>query len=281
MKFLMMLSLCINVAANTIINVSQKKELTRSELIKELASANVIVIGEKHYTEKIQIEEGRLIKDVVEYKNQFSKTSFSLGWEFLNASENTNIQKLVTDLRDGLITTDEFLFTTQKNQEAYVYGPMINETIKLNGQIIGVNLSRLEKAPVVKSGIGALDPKLLPPDFKEGGEYYFERFYDVMKTHASDDQIKNYFSAQSLVDDVSAYTVTQNNSDLIFLVIGAFHSMYNDGVVARLKDRAPLSKVLNIELIDVDDYTEDELKNLAVDPKYGARADYLILVRSL
>lgn len=281
MKIIATIVLAFNLSANTMIHVSSKKVLSRDQFISEISIADIIVIGEKHYTQKIQDEEGMIIKDVVEFRNQFTETNFTLGWEFLNNSDNFKIQSLISDLKNDLITTEDFLLSTQNNKNAHVYAPIINETLKFNGQVIGVNLSRLEKAPVVKNGIGALDPKLLPPKFKEGGSSYFDRFYEVMKSHATDEQIKNYFTAQSLVDDVSAFSLLKNQADLKFLVIGAFHSMYNDGVVARLKERAVDSRVINIELIDAEDYPENEtdFDLLLKDPKYGYRADYIILVK--
>lgn len=281
MKIITTILLTFNLYANTMIHVASKNVLSRDQFISEISIADIIVIGEKHYTQKIQDQEGMIIKDVLEFRNRFTETNFTLGWEFLNNSDNFKIQSLISDLKNNLITTEDFLLSTQNNKDAHVYAPIINETLRFDGQIIGVNLSRLEKAPVVKNGIGALDPKLLPPNFKEGGSAYFDRFYEVMKSHATDEQIKNYFTAQSLVDDVSAFSLLKNQADLKFLVIGAFHSMYNDGVVARLKARAGHAKVINIEVIDEADYPENEtdLDLLLNDPKYGYRADYIIFLK--
>ena len=67
-------------------------------------------------------------------------------------------------------------------------------------------------------------------------------------------------------------------TSLNFLVIGAFHSMYNDGVVARLKERNSSSQIANIEIIDSSDYTAEEMEDLDLNDKYGDRSDYIVFV---
>lgn len=260
-----------------IVNVSNKQEIKRNELLVELAAANIVVIGEKHYTKEVQSAEGKLINDVVNFTN--NKNKFSVSWEFLNASSQLQTESLFNKVITNEISSEEFLLKTQGSKNAVFYSPIIDAAASLGGKLYGVNLSREEKAPVIKGGLEALDPKLLPPDFKLGGTNYLERFTETMKDHATPDQIRNYFAAQSLVDDVSAYhLLTDSNYSLKFLVIGAFHSMYNDGVVARIKDRDSLSKVSNVEIIDASDYTNEELESVITDAKYGHRADFIIFV---
>lgn len=260
-----------------IVDVTRGQEMTRAELLTQLASSNVIVIGEKHYTKAVQDEEGKLLKDVVTFTNK--ENQFSLSWEFLNASAQAETETLFNKLVSNEISTDDFLLKTQGSKAASVYSPMISATATLGGKLFGVNLSRDEKAPVIKGGLAALDPKLLPPDFKMGGANYLARFTETMKDHATPEQIKNYFAAQSLVDDVSAYNLhLDSDFSLKFLVIGAFHSMFNDGVVARLKERNQSSKIVNIEIIDAVDYTTEEIKTIFSDEIYGKRADYILFV---
>lgn len=256
---------------------NQKKEIPRSNLLLKLASSQIVVIGEKHYTKAVQDEEGRIIFDVVTLAKK--EQQFSLSWEFLNASAQPETENLYNQVLAKEMTSEDFLLKTQGGKNSLVYSPMITAAASLGGKLFGVNLSREEKAPVTKGGLSALDPKLLPPNFKMGGASYFERFNETMRDHATPDQIKNYFAAQSLVDDVSAYHLLSDSLDsLKFLVIGAFHSMYNDGVVARIKDRDSSISVSNVEIIDASDYTAAELPTILSDEKYGVRADFIIFV---
>jgi len=254
-----------------------KTNYPRSELVSILSLNNIIVIGEKHYTKEIQAEEGRIISDVVSFSNK--QNQFSLFWEFLNASSQDETQSLFNKVINHEISASEFLIKTQGSAKAVIYSPMIEATVSLGGKVFGGNLSRDEKAPVVLGGLAALDPKILPPGFKLGGPNYLERFSEIMSGHATPEQIINYFAAQSLVDDVIAYHLYQDSkSSLNFLLIGAFHSMYNDGVVARLKERNSTSKIANIEIIDSSDYSAQEIEGLYLNDKYGDRADYIVFV---
>ncbi len=260
-----------------IIKTKSGSELQKDELISELGLKHIIVIGEKHYTKEVQAQEGKIISDVVLATNKQNK--FSLSWEFLNASSQAQTEELFNKVINHEITSSDLLLKTQGIAKSELYSPMIDAAATLGGKLFGVNLSRDEKAPVVKDGLGALDPKLLPPDFKMGGANYLERFTETMQGHATPDQITKYFAAQCLVDDVSSYHLTNDSDfDLKFLVIGAFHSMYNDGVVQRIKDRNSNSNVANIEVVDASDYKEEELSSIFSDPKYGDRADYIIFV---
>lgn len=257
-----------------IFQVKNQKEISRQELTQELAKSNIIILGEKHYTQEVQLTEAQIIKNVVEYSQ--AQDQFTFNWEFLNASAQAQTESLFQQVKAQEITIDEFLKLTQGTTKAQVYAPLIEVTAKLGGKLYGGNLSREEKAPVTQRGLEALDPRHLPPNFQLGSENYYERFAEIMSGHATPEQIKNYFAAQSLVDDVIAYHLYQDTSDqLKFLVIGAFHSQYNDGIVSRLKQRNPFTQIANIEIIDAKDYTEEELKSLFHHEKYGDRADFI------
>ena len=260
-----------------ILNVRTKRNIPRLELLTDLSLNNIIVIGEKHYTKEVQVEEGKIISDVVAFTKK--ENDFSLFWEFLNASSQNKTQSLFKQVMAHEVSVADFLIKTQGSAKAVIYSPMIEATANLGGQIFGGNLSRDEKAPVVSGGLAALDPKLLPPNFKLGGANYLERFTEVIRGHATPEQIINYFAAQSLVDDAIAYHLYQDSkTSLNFLVIGAFHSMYSDGVVARLKERDSHSKIVNIEIIDCSDYTTQEIEGLYLNDKYGDRADFIVFV---
>lgn len=253
------------------------KILDQESWIKELTVADIIVLGEKHYNKEVQNAQGDIIRKVVTAGQKEQR--FSLSWEFLNASAQEETRNLFSEVVSGTLSVEDFLIKTQKTPQAKNYAPMIEATRDLGGSLFGVNLSREEKAPVVKWGLSALDPKLLPPYFQMGGSLYSKRFTKTMEDHATPEQIVNYFAAQCLVDDVSAYHLTiDSDFDLKFLVIGAFHSQYNDGVVERLKMRNQYSHIINIEIIDASDYSESELLALLNHPEYGYRADYIFFV---
>lgn len=264
-----------------IYQVDTQTEITASELYTELALADVIVIGEKHYTTRVQEMEGEILEQVMSLKSG----EFFLGWEFLNHTDSTKNDLLWQDVKDKKITIEEFLTQTQGFSTAKVYEPLLQAVLNNNAKLYGLNLSRAEKSPVSQNGITALDPALLPPDFELGGANYYERFEAVMSGHVPAQKIQNYYEAQCLVDDVMAYKFLEafavpNTTG--FMVAGHFHTDYNDGVVARLNTRIQKLglnlKVSTVRLVDASIYQESELLNLLNDSTYGNVADFVIFV---
>lgn len=261
-----------------ILKPSTQTFVSKDDLITQLSLAQIIVVGEKHYTKEVQLTEAAIMSEVIKKNN--SNGHFTLSWEFLNKTDEHQTETLFDQVMSETITINEFLLKTQNSEKAYVYAPIIEVVKNLNGKIIGGNLSRAEKAPVLTGGIPALDPILLPPEFELGGKNYLSRFFEVMQGHATPTQINNYFAAQSLVDDSIAYHLKNDSKvDLNFIIIGAFHSQFNDGIIKRINKRSLLQKTLNLEIIDATDYTEDELKNIGTHEIYGPRADYLIFIK--
>lgn len=268
-----------------IVEVATGRSLSSGELAQTLASVPVVIIGEVHYSPAVQIAEGAIISNVV----RASKTeqNFTTAWEFLNDSDQAKTQSLYDQLKKGLMDAKQFLSTTQGTEKAAVYSPMIEATVGLGGDLLGVNLSRSEKAPVVQGGLKALNPSLLPPGFEMGGAGYFERFKTLMAGHASPEQMQNYFEAQCLTDDVMAYHLLQSTQKpQRFLIAGSFHVEYFDGVVARFRNRAAAAREAgaialasrSIRIFDASNYTESELQQALRDSAYGDIADYAYFV---
>jgi uncharacterized iron-regulated protein len=258
-----------------ILNVRRGSEISSEELTQGLRHARNVILGEKHYSAAIQNAQARVIEWVV--KSTVSQNRFTLAWEFLNVSDRARTDREYGRLESGETSVEEFLNNTQGNSDSGSYAPIFTAAKDLGGAVLGVNLSRSEKAPVVQGGIAAAKPGLVPPGFALGGYFYFERFATSMVGHASEENLRNYFAAQCLTDDVMAYHLLgDSRTDLRFLVTGEFHSDYLDGVVARLKARAPEQETQAIRFVDASDHTEEELRDLPKDPKYGPIADYVI-----
>lgn len=263
-----------------IFQVHSQKETSLDELTSYLNEADMIIFGEQHNTDAIQLAESLIIKKVV--KAQHKQGKFLIAWEFLNYTEQKNISYAFNQFTADKITAKEFLIQTQSSTHNISYIPIL-ETLKLfQGNIIGVNISREAKEPVLQGGIDAMDPRYIPPNFAMGSVNYFQRFKDAMKDHVPSDRIENYFVAQCLTDDIMAYTLQQNiNPPLIFLITGNFHTDYYDGVVNRIRIRQSLNPII-IRFIDASDFDakelDQDLPQLLHDEKYGDIADYVYFV---
>jgi len=249
--------------------------LTATELYSELSQADVLVIGEKHYTAAVQNMEAQIIRGVV--TNGAHQSGFTLGWEFLNRSERSQIDALFDQVRAGNLSVEAFVQQTQQTANAAVYAPVIAAVRDLGGSLVPTNLSRAEKSPVTQGGIGALDPALLPPSYSAGGENYRQRFVEAMGDHVPPHKVANYFDAQCLTDDVMAWSL-QEGDGLKILIAGAFHTDYRDGAVARLRERQPEKIIKTVTIVDAADFSATELPSVLVDERWGEIADYVVFV---
>lgn len=262
-----------------IYDTKTRQIIALEQLAERFKESDIIVLGEKHYSSPTQNAEGLLIELGV--KSHSSKElSFSTAWEFLNHSKQAEIDQHYGHYLNREINTEMLLAKIHGGKYANLYGPLFEVTREYRGHILGVNLSREEKAPIIEKGLEGIDPALVPPGFELGGDSYFLRFQRLMEGHGTPDKIKNYFIAQCLTDDVMASTMANNTTaSLQFLVTGAFHMEYNDGMISRLRVRMPDSRLTTVRILDVNDYLESELQDLIHDPEFGALADFIYFVR--
>lgn len=262
-------------AADVIYDVAMGVPVTRKELLNQITVMDTLIIGEKHYSPKVQQETAQLLKDW----SNLRADAVTLAWEFLNWSDRARIQPLYKMFNDGMINSDGLMKAIFGPAAVEVgYAPMFDELKSNGGYLLETNLTRTEKAPVTAGGITALDPALLPPNFALGNANYLERFEDAMKGHVDPAKIPNYFAAQCLVDDVVAYHIDKDAlSKSVFLVIGSFHMLYSDGVESRIRARSPLRLPMSILVDEAVDYPAADRAALFKHLKYGKIADYVIL----
>ncbi len=262
-------------ASERIFDIQARKYISRAALLERIAKVDEVVVGEKHDTASIQNVEARLFADFV--KGRRSRVTFA--WEFWNWSERAVLETNFAKFRTGEITGEAFLRAVfgDKNPEP-TYLPLMLAVKDSGADVLATNLTRAEKTPVVLRGLGALDPTLLPPGFELGGADYYDRFVTEMGGHGKPDEIRNYFAAQSLVDDVAAFHfITSRTTPSAFLVIGNFHTRYFDGAWKRIAARGAARPRLLVEIADPEDETNWEA--VLHHAKYGALADFILFTR--
>lgn len=259
-------------ASERILDVRNKREITRKELIETIVKADELIVGEKHNTPSIQASEARLFTDYAQARQE--RVTFA--WEFFDWSDKAKLDEHYSKFRSGEMTSEAFLrgMFGEKNPNL-TYVPLLEAVKAAGGDILPTNLSRAEKAPVLKDGIGALDPKLLPPGYEEGGSNYRERFIEAMGGHGDPAKLPNYFSAQCLVDDSVALHLSRDRTTRsVFLVIGEFHTSYFDGVWKRASVRSSDRTRYLVQIANSADHTDWE--PVLHHPKYGDLADFVI-----
>lgn len=263
---------CASTAWNgKIVDTFSKEEVSVAALQEAMTHAKIVVVGEKHYTESVQNVEGELLR-LFSSAKQGQKLAF--GWEFLAHTEESKNQPLWQEVVAGKTSIEDYLIKTQ-GKMGPMYTPVLQAALDYGHALYGLNLTRAEKAPVVKSGLSALDPTLLPAGYQRLGDHYFERFEAIMGGHVKPEQLDHYFEAQCLTDDVMADQTLKRLQDGVFVIAGSFHVDYFDGMVSRLMLRDSTQRLLTIRILDLSDYNHSEINDLVWHPNYGPIADYV------
>jgi len=275
-SFLSFLSLAAQAAEwdQRIVEVRSGQTLSFEELSRRLRSVDRVVIGEKHNTPAVQQAEARLVEALG------AGEPWTLAWEFLDFSSQARSDEAYQGFALGRIDALEFLRQTQGDIRNATYVSVLDSLKAVGGSLLGVNLSRQEKAPIVRGGLSAADPRLIPSGFEMGGAAYRERFEAAMSGgHATPEQIENYFAAQCVTDDVMAFHLAGSVAhQRAALIAGSFHTDFFDGVVQRLLVRMPQARLSLVKVVDASDYAAVELPALGRDPRYGDIADFLFFV---
>jgi len=262
----------------TIWNPGEKTQIPLTDFNQIAATPAVFVIGEEHYNPSVQLAEAWLMATIADQME--SKDQLVFGWEFLNTEDRFAIDDQYSRFQNQSITTAEFLQQLfPAGPSSMEYAPVMESARAYDMRLIPTNLSRAQKSPVTRGGLEALDPALLPEDFTLGGAFYRERFREAMGSHPLPHPLDNYFAAQSLTDEVMATELL--NPPLAgsrILITGSFHGDYRDGVVASLERRVKNLPVLYIRIIDASVFTQEQLLQLFIHPRYGPIADILFVV---
>lgn len=263
-----------------IYDTKSQKFISSLDLFIAVPRQGQLILGEEHYQEAIQKAEKDIIGGVL--LAQFREINFSTCWEFLNYPNQKIITSTFLQFQKQLISISglfEKLFIGLKPEVHHSYRHLFDVTRSFKGKVIGINAPRKWKRVITKNGLASLDKKLIPANMELGGAFYKERFMKAIGNHASPEKASYYFEAQSYTDSVMAnsiQSVPQNN--LKFVVVGSFHSDYNDGLVAQLK-KYNSGPTTTIKIINTTNFSEKEKENwLNPHPKYGVIADYIYML---
>ena len=276
--FCFALILSSNIYSKIIIfDTNKNLDITNFEFLTSLPDLGQIVLGESHYQKNVQKMEEKIIRDVVNFLDK--KNSFSVCWEFLDYTKQNEIDMHFYQFMIGTINNNElldFLFPNSKTLEHYKYKYFLNALKDLGGDLIATNAPRKWKRIITASGVKSLDADKVPVHYEIGSENYHARFKKVMGNHVPKEKIALYFEAQSYTDSVIANSVkTLSSHHLNFLIIGSFHSDYNDGVIREI-NKIMERPTVSIKIIDITKMNKMQIQKLKTpDPIYGPLADYL------
>ena len=259
-------------------SMANKSVISFEEFSSSISPGAQIVLGEYHNTESIQVAEGKIISQLV--KHHGVEGDFMLAWEFLNYEDLADIVLNFDNYKNDRISGIEListLFNGSENNLTYLH-PLF-AVKKFNGNLYGVNANRSIKRTIVERGLDAVDPRHIPPNMVLGGAHYLERFKIAMGNHIPPEKMAAYFLAQSYTDSVMAHWFQGwNHFSLNFLIVGAFHSDYKDGVVHQLNN-INAEHTITVKIVDLTKMSDEEKKQVFIPhEKYGVLADYLYVI---
>ena len=262
-------------------DVAQARFLQADEIREGIRNFDILVLGEKHDTPTVQLQQSAAIELALQERPQ-SRGRWVLGWEFLNRRDQLQIDSLWSEFVTGSLAGPDFMDRLMGKGRNRSYLPILEAAARHSGALRGLNLARDEKAPILTGGLASLPAGVVPPDFEMGGSFYRERFDAVMGGgHAAPEKMQRYFEAQCLTDDVMAFELLRGAFDFRIMVNGSFHSDYFDAAVARLRAREAGHRIMTIRFIDASDYREADLvpdlqlADPVRDARYGSVADWV------
>jgi uncharacterized iron-regulated protein len=275
MKLIWAIILCLPFVANsTIYSLKDKKEISESEFLNSIPTDQFnIVLGEHHYNLIIQNNQAKIIKKIVNFQNL--NNAFSLGWEFFEYKYQSDLDLALNSYKAGDISWDQFILRAipGSSNTHIEYKTIIDAVVNLDGQLIATNASRSVKKNLMDIGESSLDINDTPSIWFKATSDYFKRFEIAMGGHADPITLKKYFLAQHYTDAIISSKINEYaRYKHRFLVIGAFHSDFFDGVNRYLKGNNVLLKFVDRSL-----YSKLEWTKLIEDnSNFGQVADYLI-----
>lgn len=255
------------------------KQANVLDVLYSLDRVDQVVMGEQHDSAKVQEIEAFVIHALKKINGQ--NGSNLVAWEFLNWSERERTLPAHREWCGSKLSDQDFLNVlfpgAASSNEPYgkTYLPMLLAACSAKTRLMATNLTRAEKAPAVQGGLSAMNPELVPVGFEMGGENYWQRFFETMRDHAPEAKIKNYFVAQSLVDDVMASKISEATEEKQFVIVGHFHTDYFDGLFARLKKRQPQKTRVLITIVDSSQVAKEDLPGFIRSEKYGPISDFV------
>lgn len=252
-----------------VFSTAEYGEIPVSSLIKELASNDVILIGETHDSPFDHYVEYELFRRVSKER------SVVLSLEMFER----DVQGVLDSYLSGEITEDSFMRASRPWENYPTDYRDLVEFAKKNGiPVIAANIPRNLASLVSKHGPDTLNsisdikdffvkPFSTPDDYKQRFLDFFSMLVPGMPMSAMSQE--NMFVSQLFKDATMAFSINKSLSEypgrLVFMVCGEFHSDYHQGIYEQLKAIKPDIKITTLS-ISVDSADFDPLK-----------ADYLIL----
>ncbi len=246
-----------------IVAVESGQQLQWIDLLRAIAWADVVILGERHDDGVAHEVQRLIVKDVLE-----TWPRSALAMEMFERDE----QVLVDDYLDDVIDRETLMRLTfsanwgGKDRWMDWYQPIVDEAKDRGARVIAANAPRRYVRMARTHGYDALRaiPRErrrffdLPRRLPEGT--YRERFWDVMshahptsdeEQAAADARIESIFRSQLVWDATMARSILSagpSRRAKVVHLVGQFHSDFDGGLIIELRRHRPNLRILNISL---------------------------------
>ena len=260
-----------------------------AELLARLERADVVFFGEQHDDAETHRAEAELL-DAIGRTGRPVIVSLEMF--------ERDVQPVVDDYLAGRMTEGEFLARSRPwDRYATDYRPIVELAKQHRWPLVAANVPRSLASAIGRRGMLALDTLsptargLAARDNMCPADDYHARFMESMQSHSAGSgpapqagdslptaMAERFYLAQCVKDETMAESIVDARvaaprNAIVVHVVGAFHSDYFQGTVARVKRRQPAWTLLVISAVPV--------SNPAVAPiaPQGGKADYVFFTR--
>ena len=283
-----MTTAAISVPGIRAVDVPSGGDIAFDSLVRRLASASVVFVGEQHDDpETHRVEFGLL--------DALGRTGrpIILSLEMFER----DVQGVLDDYLAGRVPESDFLARSRPwDRYATDYRPMVELARTRGWRVIASNVPRGIASAVGRKGLAALDTLAATErawaarDNSCPDDAYRTRFLESMKGHSAGGAApspgdtlpsavaQRFYVAQCVKDETMAESIVSvlGNAPRRAIIVhydGAFHSDYRQGTVERVRRRAPGARLVVVTAVPVADPAAAKLAD------HSGRADVLVFTR--
>lgn len=276
MRFLLLItSIFYSISAYSQFYDGNTQTLTPIEsLLRRVQPGTVLVVGEQHAQAAHRDQHMEILQGL-----RALGLKVSVGMEFVNYTD----QNALNNYRSGQLPEADFLRAINWGGFSYDFyrQQILFPHVGSGEHTVGLNIPRQITSKISRQGLEGLtdeEQALLPPNFQQGRDSYFNRFMLVAGAHCKSP--KNCFLAQSAWDDTMAWQagefVRSHPDHVLVIIVGEFHVQYGGGLPDRLRARYPGLKIMTVSQIWAEGMLDEEvLEQMEPSLIEGARADFI------
>ncbi len=248
-----------------IVRTSDLRRVQPDQLLSELASADYLLIGEKHDNPDHHHLQNWLLTELL------PNTKYNLVFEMLDYSQQEAIAKLNTNtLPDEISGTAKF---DESGWPSKFYTPLIQTGLAKGANLLAGNIPKTELMQIYKTGFDELNEIRFKTVGVIDGEPLKQLEQEIYDQHCGmlpKSQTAPMARIQIAKDASMAYSM--NTPGKSILIAGNYHVNKLNGVPKHLSELTPERKTLVIQIIEVsDDYETVAMLN----SEKLKQADYL------